>query len=288
MAVKPRDRWLYLAQRFVRHFIRNAIDVWRGTRPGSIFFEEDIISHLGCSRSWLHQTAREYRWTPAAWRKLMVLKSSSWRLDGYAFSLDTAEGFAAWALIKHTRPQIVVEIGTQHGVSARLWKEALNKYVPGHQLILIDLVDQRRHITDREARFIKGDGRAEFRRLVETVKVDMLFNDAHPYDLIRDTVSAGLRHGVRIFAFHDVGRGPLSRFRLSSAGVAEADRLIDDGPDYLTYGTWERHVMAETFGKELLVSDRLENETHRVQIYDSTFGLGAAILNVKGRIEGGS
>lgn len=284
MAKTRWDRWLYFGLRHARHFIRNSRAVRAGTRPGSIFFHRELAALLGRDDEWIRQTANEYRACPAAWRRLSTLRSPRAETDGYARSLDVAEGFAAWALVKHGRPRLVVEIGTQHGVSARLWKESLNRYVPGHELILIDLMDERRFIEDHEARFLKGDGCAHLRQIMATRNVDLLYNDAHPYELITQTVEAGLQKKVGILAFHDISRGPRGSFRVESAKVARAERLRHDGPNYETYGTWERHVMAETFGAALLTEDHLETSTHVIQIFDSLFGFGVALRKERGQV----
>jgi hypothetical protein len=64
----------------------------------------------------------------AAWRHLSSYQSAGPATDGFGKTLDVAEGFAAWAIVKHLRPRVVLEIGTQYGISARLWKEALKAY----------------------------------------------------------------------------------------------------------------------------------------------------------------
>jgi hypothetical protein len=277
MAPARWDRPLYLARRRLTQLWRNIRDVRAGTRPGSVFFRDDLRALLGCDDDWLLATAREYRACPAAWRLLCALRSPSSKTDGIALSLDVAEGFAAWALVKHVRPRVVLELGTLFGVSARLWKEALKAYVPGHELILVDIADERRFVMDGEARFVLRDGREAVPDICAAQPVDLLFIDAHPYDVVETAVRAARQHGVRALAFHDVGRGPRGLFRQSSASATRAERLRDDGPDFLTYGTWERHVMAETFSAKLLDEDRAESPTHTVQVFDSLFGFGVAL-----------
>jgi hypothetical protein len=263
--------------RAVGHRMRNRRAVRQGTRPPAIFFGQELRWALGRDQRWLEETAAEYRDTPAAWEKLSGLRSPSRATDGPAKSMDVAEGFAAWALIKHCRPRVVAELGTQHGISARLWKEALKAYVPDHELILCDLEDRRRFIGDDEATFLEGDARQTLRKTFERGRVDLLFNDAHPIDLIRWSVREGLKQGVPVFAFHDVGhhhpRGP---FKPSAASVAETEKLAH-GEEYGTYGTWERHVMAEIFDPRLLHDDSLEAGGHRVQFFDSLFGFGVVL-----------
>jgi hypothetical protein len=247
------------------------------TRPGTVFFERELEWLLGRDREWLEETAREYRGGWRAWRYLSSYRSSSARSDGIAKTLDVAEGFAAWALIKHLRPRVVVELGTQNGISARLWKEALKAYVPGHQLYLCDLEDRRLFIGDDEAIFLRGDARETLVGLFASRSIDLLFNDAHPYGLIRWSVEQGLERGVKAFAFHDVGcehrRGP---YRSESSKLPASDRLLH-GEEYSRFGHWERHVMAELFSPEILNHNSVVMAPHRIQIFDSLFGFGVAL-----------
>lgn len=250
----------------VRHTIHNVRCVHRGTRPGAMFFRSELSWLLGRDDAWLNETAAEYRSSFRTWRLLCGLRSPSEETDGYARSLDVAEGCAAWALVKHVRPRIVVELGTQYGVSARLWKDALVRYVPDHELILIDIRDARRYIGGHEAMFIRADARDVLPEILSSRRVDLLFNDAHPYSLIINSVERGMRSGVRAFAFHDVGRRhPRAPFNPQSADVGLEEKLGEDEPDYKRYGTWERHVMAEVFDRRALLADRVCTESYTIQ-----------------------
>lgn len=263
-----------------RHTIHNLRCVRLGTRPGAMFFRSELGWLLGCDDAWLAETAAEYRRSFRTWRLLSGLRSVSPKTDGYARSLDVAEGFAAWALIKHVRPRSVVELGTQYGIYARLWKDALARYVPDHELILIDIRDARRYITDDEALFIRADARDVPPEILSSWRVDLLFNDAHSYSLVMDSVRHGVRSGVRAFAFHDVGRRrPRGPFNPEGADVSLEEKLKEDESDYVRYGTWERHVMAEVFDRRALFTDSVCTESYAIQFFDSLFGFGVAIEN---------
>lgn len=254
--------------------------VRRGTQPDSIFFQSEIRSLLNCDRQWLFETAAEYRKCSAAWRRLCGYHSHSRRTDGLAKTLDVAEGFAAWAVVKHLRTKVVVELGTRYGASARLWKEALKRYVPDHELILCDLKDERRFIDDSECTFLEGDARQTLAEVYATRPVDLLFNDAHPYDLIRCSVEEGLLHGIAAFAFHDVGCGhPRGPFKAESASVSVDDKQIH-AEDWATYGHWERHVMADVFHPGILHVEAAVIPSARIQVFDSLFGFGVVIPGV--------
>lgn len=257
---------------------RNRTVVQRHTQPPQIFLHHELQQLLGCNGAWLQETAREYHDCPAAWRLLSGLHSASRQTDGYAKSLDVAEGFALWALIKHQRPAVVVELGSQYGISARVWKEALKRYVPQHELILCDLSDNRRFINDTECTFLKGDARETLKEVYATRQVHLLHNDAHPYDLIHWSLAEGLRQQIPIFTFHDVGGYKLrgGPFKPESATLSQAEKLKYN-ENYGPYGTWERHVMAEVFDQRLIQEDFVVTPTWRMQIFDSFFGFGVVL-----------
>lgn len=243
-----------------------------------IFMSQELKQLLQCDDAWLRETAHEYNRCTEAWKLLSGLRSPSWRTDGFAKSLDVAEGFALWALVKHQQPKVVVELGSQHGLSARVWKEALKRYVPQHELILCDLEDKRRFIDDRECTFLKGDARETLKQVFARNQVDLLYNDAHPYDLIHWSLAEGIRQHIPIFAFHDVGgyglRGGPFKPTAANLPVAEKQRY---GESYGPYGTWERHVMAEVFDPRIITEDFVVTPEWRMQIFDSLFGFGVVL-----------
>jgi len=265
----------------IRHTVRN----WRAVRTGTcheqILFHQELKQLLRCDGEWLRATALEYYHCPSAWRRLSSYRSPSRETDDFAKTLDVAEGFAVWTLVKHLRPRVVVELGTQYGISARLWKEALKAYVPQHELILCDLTDHRRFIGDDECTFLEGDARQTLLEVFTSRKVDVLYNDVHPYDLVRWSVAEGLKQGVLVFAFHDVGcKHPRGPFRVESAHLGADEKSIC-AEDYGRCGTWERHVIAELFDERVLYQDTVVEASTRIQIFDSLFGLGIVIRDVK-------
>lgn len=257
---------------------RNPRAVAEGTRAGNIFLAAELQWLLQRDAEWLAETAAEYRATPEAWKLLSGYRSASRWSDGFAKSMDVAEGFAAWALVKHQRPRVVVELGTQHGVSSRLWKEALLRYVPDHVLYLCDLEDQRRLIGPGEAVMLLGDGVVSLRQILDKVQVDLLINDAHPYTLIRDSVALGKERGVPCFAFHDVSDNPLRGrpYRVESEALTEEEREAHN-TDYAGVGVWERHVMADQFDPAIRYAMAGETDVWRWQIFDSFLGLGVVL-----------
>jgi hypothetical protein len=257
---------------------RNKASVAQGTQPGSIFFARELASLLGCDEQWLEQTAQEYRDTPEAWKRLSGLRSTGHQTDGFAKSLDVAEGFAVWALVKQLQPRVVVELGSQYGISARLWKEALRRYVPDHVLYLCDIDDLRRFITPEEANFVQGDGVESLRSIIDATHVDLLINDAHPYTLIRDSVLLGKERNVGCFVFHDVSatEARYRPFRVESAELTEAERE-ERNVAFEVVGHWERHAMVDHFDPAARTQLSGVTDQWRWQIFDSLFGLGVVL-----------
>ncbi len=252
------------------------VSIWRNTRTGRIFFQNELQRLLGCDEAWLRQTAQEYLARPEAWQLLSALQSPSRRMDGFAKSLDVAEGFALWALVKMLRPLVVVELGVNLGISSRLWKEALNTYVPNHQLILCDLVDKRMFIGDQDAKFIQGDAFESLPQLFREYSIDILHNDAHPYDLIHWSVSEAMKLGVPCLTFHDVGKGRRGGFRPESSRLTREERLAQN-TNWQQFGLWERHVMAELIDERVATEDWVSTPEWNCQIFDSLFGFGVAL-----------
>ena len=256
----------------------NKVVVHDAAQQGAPFFAAELASLTGRSAAWLQEAAREYAACNKAWQQLSGLHSVRRLTLGYTATLDVAEGFALWALVKHLRPRVVVELGTQFGLSARLWKEALKAYVPDHKLYLCDLLDRRRFISDQEATFLEGDARVLLANVLDHEQVDILYNDAHPYDLIRWSLDAGIAHNVPCFAFHDVGGRDLRGYPylVESAALSEEERMAN-GTNYLQVGHWERHCMAESFDPAILTQNAVENAVWKQQIFDSLFGFGVAL-----------
>lgn len=256
---------------------RNQVDVQRLTHPNNIPFRQELVDFFGCSAKWLEETALEYRNCSRAWTLLSGFQSSSKITDGFAKSLDIAEGFVLWTLVKYLRPKIVVELGVQFGISSRLWKEALRAYVPEHELVLCDLNDRRLFISDNEAQFYHKDAREVFPALFASGEVGILHNDAHPYDLIHWSIDEALRHKVPVLTFHDVGNGKRGPTKIESYYI-DRDEKMTNTENWADYGTWERHVMAEVFDERLLEQDFASSDTYNAGIFDSLFGLGIVMM----------
>ncbi|MFQ5437053.1 MAG: hypothetical protein ACE5FD_19515 [Anaerolineae bacterium] len=113
-------------------------------------------------------------------------------------------------------------------------------------------------------------------RLFAGQQIDLLHNDAHPYDLIHWSVQEAIWNHVPVLTFHDVGQVHRGSFRAESYTLSQEEK-IKCCVDWGVYGHWERHVMAELLDERILREDFVENEQWRIQIFDSLFGFGVAI-----------
>lgn len=238
------------------------------------FFKEELGWFLQVDSPWLKEATEEFFSCEDGWRTLCKFKSSSQKTDGIAKTLDIAEGFALWCFVKYYKPKVVVELGSQFGLSARLWKEALNIYVKEHELYLCDLDDRRKYISDEECTFLKGDARETLKGLLHDKKIDVLINDAHPYDLIMWSLHAGVEANIPHFAFHDIGHHhPRGVYRKEFYDLPEETKMKETA-NWAEYGCWERHGMAKVFDERIAELNTAENDDYKIQIFDSLFGYG--------------
>ncbi|MEM6885407.1 MAG: hypothetical protein AAF571_10275 [Verrucomicrobiota bacterium] len=249
---------------------------WWKTKP---FFEHEIQCFFKKDKAWVKEAFRDFVACKPAWENLSGLRSPSSKTDGMAKTIDLAEGFAMWCLICSEKPRRVVELGTQYGISGRLWKEALKKYVPEHELILCDLEDQRTLIGDDECTFLEGDGVECLHEAFKRGDVDLLFNDAHPYLLIRDSVNVAIAHKVPAYAFHDTGcQHPRGPYHPEFYTMTE-EQKIEHGMNYKDYGHWERHLIGAIFDERALNQDFCQSDEASIQTFDSLFGFSAVLTN---------
>ncbi|PIQ85379.1 MAG: hypothetical protein COV74_09270 [Candidatus Omnitrophica bacterium CG11_big_fil_rev_8_21_14_0_20_45_26] len=241
-------------------------------------FRSEIAKLLSVQEDWLIQTYYEYCLAKANFEPLLpAVRSSRRATDHGGKSLDPHEAFALWCVIKKCKAKRILELGTRFGVSARFFRVA-HLFMFGlddSKIYSCDLNREYRYVNDDDFEFIQGDAKLLFPDILKKNKIDLIFNDAHPYDLTKISVSASLEAQSPIITFHDVGKNhPRSPFKREAYFLPVNERNLINLAEY---GPWERHVMAEFFGQNLLDEDFSETDQYRVQIFDSLFGLGVAI-----------
>ena len=252
-----------------------------GTKP----FTQELQDLLSVSVEQIENYYNEFE-RLSVWRLLPEIGSNSRRTDHSDKTLDIAEAFSFYCVLRHLKATSIIELGTRFGVSSALLHATLvenMKEIPKSRrnatLIGCDLVREFQYI-DEQAKYFTfncGDAHNLFPSILETRQFDCLFNDAHPYTLIKKSTESAIENKVRVLAFHDVGKKHRrSSFNRESYFLSEEEK-IKNNLNLKDYGYWERHVMAEIFGERILDEDSLETVDHKVQIFDSLFGLGIAV-----------
>lgn len=180
------------------------------------------------------------------------------------------EAFVAYVALSLTRPNVILEVGTQYGNSTRRLIDMAAQLELDSRIVCIDIEDQVRHFARNEADLLIADVTGRFRRdVLEKYRPGFVYLDAHPYFLLQEIVREMLDYQENcIMAIHDC-----------SKGLCNPRMTIDkDDPSAITSktGVWERYVLAEIFGIRNPMSrrlDRLDTATHRLRIFDTPHGI---------------
>src|SRR5262249_34857453 len=149
--------------------------------------------------------------------------------------------FALYALLSERRPESLVEVGTQHGKSARRLLDMRDSLGLSAPLTCFDVVDALESVRRDEVELVIGDVTGRFHEAVLDVRPPgVAFLDVHTYPLLREAVAAVLADRRDwVLAIHDCGPGLCNPHMI----------LAKDDPNITSAtGVWERHVLAEAFG----------------------------------------
>jgi hypothetical protein len=200
------------------------------------------------------------------------------RILGEFKTLCFEEAFLLYLILVLYRPRTVAEVGTQHGKSTRRLLDMVNLLGLVSRVVCFDRADEVRHFDPGEAELVVGDVSGRFREAVlGAYEPQLLFLDVHAYGPLREAVTETMaRAGGCVLAVHDCGRG-LCNPQMTLA-------RDDPGVTSLT-GVWERHVLAEVFGVDDPLSDRLDevaSPTHWMRIFDTPHGLAVIVPGATG------
>lgn len=177
------------------------------------------------------------------------------------------EAMLCYFVCEQYRPEVIVEIGTQFGVSTRKIIDIKNHLGLDAPVVCFDIEDQVKYFKPNEAELVVMDvadsletevfGRAER---------GYLNLDAHPFQLTKDAVELALAREGWPVTVHDCG-----------AGLCNPDMEIDKSDPNISSrtGHWERHVLAEVFGVADPLSTELDTQetaTHRMRIFETPHG----------------
>jgi hypothetical protein len=193
-------------------------------------------------------------------------------------TLNSEEAFIIFIIMKLFNIRSIVEIGTLLGKSTRRLIDIKNELKLPIQISCYDIVNKVKYFKPNEAVLNVKD-------ITKSIKEDVINNyeipgliylDAHPYDITRNTINEVLSTDNWILAIHDCG-----------AALCNPNMSISkDNPGAITSltGHWERYVLSEIFG----INDPLnislnaqETATHKMCIFSTTHGLCIIIPKAK-------
>ena len=186
------------------------------------------------------------------------------------------EAMLCYFTLRFQRPDVIVEIGTQYGVSTRKIIDIRNHLGIDAPIVCYDIEDQVKYFTPVEATLNVKD-------VSQCLRVEIFINssrgylhlDAHPYYLTRDAILEATSEQHWAITMHDCGRG-LCNPKME---------ISRDQPELISSltGHWERHVLAEVFGVSSPLEEALDSQetpTHSMRIFETPHG-GCVILPKK-------
>ena len=190
-------------------------------------------------------------------------------LLGNIGTTSSEEAFALHCLIDAYDPPNLVEIGTYHGGSTRRILDSIADLRRDTAVFTYDIADMARYFRPDEAQLILRDvtGSVEA-EILERYEPGIIYLDAHPWQLLQDVLRGVLRRDDWILAIHDC-----------SPILCNPNMSIPKGEPRLISartGHWERHVLADVFGVNDPLDERLnrlDTESHSLRIFGTQHGL---------------
>ncbi len=223
----------------------------------------------------LWQAPKRIRSLWSAYQGLMARKDHVGKL-GQIGTTSSEEAFVLHCLLDFARPANLIEIGTYHGGSTRRILDSIEELQLDTAVFTYDIEDMVRHFRPDEAELILRDvsGRVD-EEIFDRYPPGIIYLDAHPWQLLQDVARAALKREDWILAIHDCSP-ILCNPRMTIP--KDEPRLIS-----ARTGHWERHVLADIFGVEDPLDerlDKLETESHSLRIFGSQHGLALIMPKV--------
>jgi glycosyltransferase involved in cell wall biosynthesis len=250
------------------------LDKHRNAGQGSYFYRPEIAEYVDQGRL-LQQVADCFQLELAHVRAKLTTYRSFYDAKGYAKALGERktlcleEAFVLYVLLALRRPKVIVEIGTQHGKSARRILDMASLLGLEARLICFDIQNEVQHFAPHEATLVERDVTGRFRtEVLEQFQPDLLFVDVHTYHLLKEVVHESLVAPRKpIIVMHDC-----------SAGLCNPNMTLSRGDTNVTSltGIWERHVLAEEFGVSDPKGSQLDDlttATARVRVFSTPHGI---------------
>ena len=183
------------------------------------------------------------------------------------------EAMLCYFAMERFRPELIVEIGTQYGVSTRKIIDIRNHLGIEANIECYDIEDQVKYFAADEATLNVQDVSSHLREEIFSKSSNgYLHLDAHPYYLTKDAILEAMRGKDWVVTVHDCGKG-LCNPKME---------ISRDQPELISSqtGHWERHVLADVFGVVDPLSDELgtqQTSTHKMRIFETPHG-GCTII----------
>jgi hypothetical protein len=204
------------------------------------------------------------------YRKFHVRKNYEVTL-GEVKTLAFEEAFILYLALFLLKPAQFVEIGSQHGKSARRVLDIVQFLNLPTKITCIDIENQLQFVTEQDVNLMLHDVADDFdTSVLAKFEPTLIHLDAHPYHLTRNALAHFLRWSTQndaVLTLHDC-----------APGLYNPDMTIPkEKPELITShtGHWERHVLADVFDVEQIRLDDFHTESHRLRIFRTRHGLAA-------------
>ncbi len=177
------------------------------------------------------------------------------------------EALLCYFVCEQYRPEVIVEIGTQYGVSTRKIIDIKNHLGLDAPVVCYDIENRVKYFQPSEAELIEKDIANDLESGVFGCANRGYLNlDAHPYQLTKDAVELAMARPDWPVTVHDCG-----------VGLCNPHMEIDKSDPNISSltGHWERHVLAEVFHVTDPLSSELDDQktdTHCMRIFETPHG----------------
>ena len=180
------------------------------------------------------------------------------------------EAFLIYLAVLWMEPEYFVEIGTQYGKSTRRIIDILR--FSGNnscKVLCLDVANEVKYFTPDEAQLEIHDATHDFQEyILERVKPEVIFLDAHPYSLLQNVIQEFLHWSNSspcLLAIHDCS--PVLYKRWMKIKKSDISKISSHT------GHWERHVLMKIFRKSDKNLEDVETSCHRLKIFQTPHGL---------------
>lgn len=191
---------------------------------------------------------------------------------GKARSLIKEDCREIFQYIDENRPKTMLEFGVQYGCSSRVFIEIGKWFDYKIDLHSWDIVDKVKPecINKNDFHLHIKDVTGKEKLVFDTYNPDLVFLDAHPYQLTKALMQECLGRKID-FMCHDVD---LSVFK-------RAEKQSNNFTNFMIYTDWELYVLGELISKDIYTNDNFDNDFVLVKCVRNNGGGGLAIIKNK-------